>query len=160
MECVWSFALGIFRRWCLKIVSPYRYCYIPIPQVNSVSASVHLVTFPQMQTVVRYFTKCMPPCSLQISLPIISCNNPSPLSPLILAHLMSMDFVTTPLSYALWHSWNSLAWSYYPDDLSHHMFVSVYHMFVSLSTWYFGFIILLSYEAHFLSYISVSSYLI
>ena len=38
------------------------YCYIPISQVNSVSVSVHLVMFPQMQTVVCDFTKCTPPC--------------------------------------------------------------------------------------------------
>ena len=41
-----------------------------------------------------------------------------------------------------WHSQNSLARSYYPDDLFHHMFVSAYHMFVSCTTWYFGFIML------------------
>ena len=72
-------------------------CYIPIPQVNSVSVSVCLVTFTQTQTVVHYFTKHMPPCSLQISLPVISCNNPSLSLPFTLAHLMSMDFITTPL---------------------------------------------------------------
>ena len=37
-------------------------CYVPISQVNSVSVSVHPVTFLQMQTVVRDLTKCTPPC--------------------------------------------------------------------------------------------------
>ena len=72
-------------------------CYIPIPQVNPISVSVCLVMFPQMQTVVHYLTKRMPPCSLQISLPIISHNNPSPSLPFTSARLMSTDFITTPL---------------------------------------------------------------
>ena len=72
-------------------------CYVPVPQVNSVSISICLMMFPQMQTVVHYLTKCTPPCSLQISLPIISHNNPSPSLPFTLACLMSMHFVTTPL---------------------------------------------------------------
>ena len=72
-------------------------CYVAVSQVNSVSVSARLVTFPQMQTVVRDLTKHMPPCSLWISLPVISCINPSPSLPVTLACLMSMDFVTTPL---------------------------------------------------------------
>ena len=74
-----------------------HHCYVPVPQVNSVSISVHLVTFPQMQTVVHYLTKHMPPCSLQISLPVISHINPSPSLSFTSACLMSTDFVTTPL---------------------------------------------------------------
>ena len=72
-------------------------CYIPVSQVNSVSVSVRLMTFPQMQTVVCDLTKCTPPCSLRISLPVNSHINPSPSLPVTSAHLMSMDFVTTPL---------------------------------------------------------------
>ena len=48
------------------------YCYIPVPQVNSVSVSVHLMMFPQMQTVVRYLTKCTPPIETQEIIPV-SC---------------------------------------------------------------------------------------
>ena len=73
------------------------YCYVPVPQANSTSISVHLVTFPQTLVVVHYFTKCTPPCSLWIPLPIISHNNPSQLLPFTSARLMSTDFVTTPL---------------------------------------------------------------
>ena len=51
----------------------------------------------QMQTVVCDLTKCTPPCSLRISLPVISRINLSPSLPVTSAHLMSMDFVTTPL---------------------------------------------------------------
>ena len=61
------------------------------------SVSIHPVMFPQMQTVVCYLTKRTPPCSLRISLPIISHNNLSLLLPFTSARLMSMDFVTTPL---------------------------------------------------------------
>ena len=53
--------------------------------------------FPQTQTVVHDFTKHAPPCSLWISLPVISCNNSSLSLPFISARLMSTDFVTTPL---------------------------------------------------------------
>ena len=59
-----------------------------------------------------------------------------------------------------WHSRNGFAQSYYPDELFHHMFVSAYHMFVSHTTWYLGFIILLSYKSCFLSYLFVSSHII
>ena len=52
---------------------------------------------PTEHTVVCDFTKHMPPCSLQISLPTISCNNPSLSLPVTSACLMSTDFITTPL---------------------------------------------------------------
>ena len=61
----------------------------------------------------------------------------------------------SPHHFTLWtrHSWSGLAQSYYPDDLFH-------HMFVSCTTQYFSFIISLSYEACFLSYLFVSPYFI
>ena len=73
---------------------------------------------------------------------------------------MSTDFVTTFFPYGFGILGNGLARSYYPDDLFHHMFVSCYHMLVSRTMRYFGFIISLSYEARFLSYLFVSPYII
>ena len=112
-----------------------EYCYIPVPQVNSISISICLMTFPQMQTVVHYLTKCMPPCSLWISLPVISHNNPSP--SLHSPQPILCQWTSSPHHFTIWaqHSWSTLAWSYYPDDLFHHMFVSPYHMFVSCTAW-------------------------
>ena len=61
--------------YCASEMRKFARCYVPVSQVNSVSISMRLVTFPQTQTVVHDLTKHTPP----------------------LARLMSMDFITTPL---------------------------------------------------------------
>ena len=99
-------------------------CYVPVPQVNSVSIYVCLVTFPQTQTVVCDLTKRTPPC---FPPDFTSCRFPHKSISVVTSHsarLMSMDFVTTLFPYGLGILGNGLARSYYPDDLFHHMFVS------------------------------------
>ena len=136
------------------------YCYVPISQVNSVSVSMRFVTFPQMQTVVCYLTKPTPPCSLQISLPIISHINLSPSLSFTSAHLMLTDFITTPL-YLMDSAFLEVA-SHGVTTQMTYFTTCLFQCITCLFHVPRGTLVLisLSYEACFLSYSFVSPYFI
>ena len=82
---------------CGNITVRGHYVGTPHTSTNSISISA---TFLQMQTVVCYITKHTPPCSLWISLPVISCNNWSPSLPFTHLNVNGLGHHTT-LPYGL-----------------------------------------------------------